>query len=228
MWTLARFLQNGLCRCGHQSGDDVPQSPPPCSGSTCSWRLTVLSAVPVAVLATMDLSPPQYPCLCTGTAGNRQSQQHPAGKSLACVVQSHGQQELEGARLRALSERFRATRVRAQNTLQSISVPDILHRGLCRRCVSGSFAGRRWRNDWGTGGFLPVAGAIYQCSSYQGLSTPGSRRQPAANILMNYWRQKAIENLGPFGPPVTGALHLDEVTFSYPDSHEPALEQTLP
>ncbi|PJW33568.1 hypothetical protein CWM42_25810, partial [Escherichia coli] len=29
--------------------------------------------------------------------------------------------------------------------------------------------------------------------------------------------------------PVTGSLHLDEVTFSYPDSHEPALNKlTLP
>ncbi len=36
------------------------------------------------------------------------------------VVQSHGQQKQEAAGLRALSDNFRATRVRAQNTLLSI------------------------------------------------------------------------------------------------------------
>ncbi|ENY8065465.1 ATP-binding cassette domain-containing protein, partial [Escherichia coli] len=37
---------------------------------------------------------------------------------------------------------------------------------------------------------------------------------------------EGTENLGSSSVlPVTGALHLDEVTFSYPDSHEPALNK---
>lgn len=117
MWTLSPAFCKTALRCGHQSGDDVRNR-----------RHHVLARpVPGADgikrsasgrTGNHDLSPPQYPCLCTGTAGNRQSQQHPAGKvSGLRVVQSHGQQELEGARLHALSERFRATRVRAQKYL---------------------------------------------------------------------------------------------------------------
>ncbi|MCV5736619.1 ABC transporter transmembrane domain-containing protein, partial [Escherichia coli] len=80
--------------------------------------LTALSAVPVAALATMiyrRLSTPAYAQarLEIGKV-NSTLQEKVSGLR---VVQSHGQQELEGARLRALSERFRATRVRAQKYL---------------------------------------------------------------------------------------------------------------
>ncbi|WP_312787797.1 ABC transporter transmembrane domain-containing protein, partial [Escherichia coli] len=115
--SLARFLQNGL------AGAATSLVTMFAIAATMFWldpflALTALSAVPVAALATMiyrRLSTPAYAQarLEIGKV-NSTLQEKVSGMR---VVQSHGQQELEGARLRALSERFRATRVRAQKYL---------------------------------------------------------------------------------------------------------------
>ncbi|HAH3527189.1 TPA: multidrug ABC transporter ATP-binding protein, partial [Escherichia coli] len=115
--SLARFLQNGL------AGAATSLVTMFAIAATMFWldpilALTALSAVPVAALATMiyrRLSTPAYAQarLEIGKV-NSTLQEKVSGLR---VVQSHGQQELEGARLRALSERFRATRVRAQKYL---------------------------------------------------------------------------------------------------------------
>ncbi|MBS2599932.1 hypothetical protein KFY57_27900, partial [Salmonella enterica subsp. enterica serovar Typhimurium] len=80
--------------------------------------LTALSAVPVVILATWiyrRLSSPAYAQarLEIGKV-NSTLQEKVSGMR---VVQSHGQQKQEAARLRALSDNFRATRVRAQKYL---------------------------------------------------------------------------------------------------------------
>ncbi|RXC67611.1 ABC transporter ATP-binding protein, partial [Escherichia coli] len=105
--SLARFLQNGL------AGAATSLVTMFAIAATMFWldpflALTALSAVPVAALATMiyrRLSTPAYAQarLEIGKV-NSTLQEKVSGLR---VVQSHGQQELEGARLRALSERFR-------------------------------------------------------------------------------------------------------------------------
>ncbi|VEB55397.1 ATP-binding protein [Salmonella enterica subsp. enterica] len=90
--------------------------------------LTALSAVPVVMLATWiyrRLSSPAYAQarLEIGKV-NSTLQEKVSGMR---VVQSHGQQQQEAARLRALSDNFRATRVRAQKIpCRLFSVPDLL------------------------------------------------------------------------------------------------------
>ncbi|WP_438443626.1 ABC transporter ATP-binding protein, partial [Klebsiella pneumoniae] len=115
--SLARFLQNGL------AGAATSLVTMFAIAAAMFWldpllALTALSAVPQVALATWiyrRLSSPAYAQarLEIGKV-NSTLQEKVSGLR---VVQSHGQQEQEAARLRALSDRFRTTRVRAQKYL---------------------------------------------------------------------------------------------------------------
>ncbi len=115
--SLARFLQNGLASAATSIVTMVAIA------AAMFWldpilALTALSAVPVVILATWiyrRLSSPAYAQarLEIGKV-NSTLQEKVSGMR---VVQSHGQQKQEAARLRALSDNFRATRVRAQKYL---------------------------------------------------------------------------------------------------------------
>ena len=126
--SLARFLQNGL------AGAATSLVTMFAIAATMFW-LDPFGADGIKRSASgrtgnHDLSPPQYPAYAQARLEigkvNSTLQEKVSGLR---VVQSHGQQELEGARLRALSERFRATRVHTKIPCSLFSVPDILHRG---------------------------------------------------------------------------------------------------
>lgn len=161
--SLARFLQNGLASAATSIVTMVAIA------AAMFWldpilALTALSAVPVVMLATWiyrRLSSPAYAQarLEIGKV-NSTLQEKVSGMR---VVQSHGQQKQEAARLRALSDNFRATpRAGAKIPCRLFSVPDLLHRGrLCRRAFNRGDPGRRRRNDArDTGGVLPAIGPI--------------------------------------------------------------------
>lgn len=146
------------------------------------------------------------------------------------VVQSHGQQEQEAARLRALSDRFRATRVRAQKYL-AVYFPFLTF------CTEASYAAvllvgaSRVAEGEMTAGvlaaFFLLLGQFY--GPVQQLSGIVDARQQATasgKHINELLATEGTENIEPSSaPPATGALHLDEVTFSYPDSPQPALNK---
>lgn len=114
---LARFLQNGL------AGAAIGLIAMLAIAVAMFWldpvlALATLSPVPVIVLATLvyrRLSSPAY-ARARMEIGKVNSTLQEKVSGLR-VVQSHGQQDAEAARLRTLSDRFRATRVRAQKYL---------------------------------------------------------------------------------------------------------------
>lgn len=146
------------------------------------------------------------------------------------VVQSHGQQELEGARLRALSERFRATRVRAQKYL-AVYFPFLTF------CTEASYAAvllvgasQVAAGEMTAGvlaAFFLLLGQFYgPVQQLSGIVDAWQQATASGKHIDELLATEGTENLGSSsGLPVTGALHLDEVTFSYPDSHEPALNK---
>lgn len=145
----------------------------------------------------LDLSPTQLPAYAQARLEigkvNSTLQEKVSGLR---VVQSHGQQEQEAARLRALSDRFRTTRVRAQKYL-AVYFPFLTF------CTEASYAAvllvgaSRVAEGEMTAGvmaaFYLLLGQFYgPVQQLSGLSTPRSRRRPAVNILMNCWRPKAL------------------------------------
>ncbi|EMB0907386.1 salmochelin/enterobactin export ABC transporter IroC [Escherichia coli] len=228
--SLARFLQNGL------AGAATSLVTMFAIAATMFWldpflALTALSAVPVAALATMiyrRLSTPAYAQarLEIGKV-NSTLQEKVSGLR---VVQSHGQQELEGARLRALSERFRATRVRAQKYL-AVYFPFLTF------CTEASYAAvllvgasQVAAGEMTAGvlaAFFLLLGQFYgPVQQLSGIVDAWQQATASGKHIDELLATEGTENLGSSSVlPVTGALHLDEVTFSYPDSHEPALNK---
>lgn len=161
--SLARFLQNGLASAATSIVTMVAIA------AAMFWldpilALTALSAVPVVMLATWiyrRLSSPAYAQarLEIGKV-NSTLQEKVSGMR---VVQSHGQQKQEAARLRALSDNFRATRVRAQKYL-AVYFPFLTfctEAAYAAVLLIGATPGRRRQNDArDTGGVLPATGTI--------------------------------------------------------------------
>ncbi|PLE06701.1 multidrug ABC transporter ATP-binding protein [Klebsiella pneumoniae] len=227
--SLARFLQNGLA--GAASLVTMFAI-----AATMFWldpllALTALSAVPLVALATWiyrRLSSPAYAQarLEIGKV-NSTLQEKVSGLR---VVQSHGQQEQEAARLRALSDRFRATRVRAQKYL-AVYFPFLTF------CTEASYAAvllvgaSRVAEGEMTAGvmaaFYLLLGQFYgPVQQLSGIVDAWQQATASGKHIDELLATEGTENVTPSSaPPATGALHLDDVTFSYPDSSEPALNK---
>ncbi len=146
------------------------------------------------------------------------------------VVQSHGQQEQEAARLRALSDRFRTTRVRAQKYL-AVYFPFLTF------CTEASYAAvllvgaSRVAEGEMTAGvmaaFYLLLGQFYgPVQQLSGIVDAWQQATASGKHIDELLATEGTENVTPSSaPPATGALHLDDVTFSYPDSSEPALNK---
>ncbi|XIV54333.1 ABC transporter ATP-binding protein (plasmid) [Escherichia coli] len=228
--SLARFLQNGLAGACHQSGDDVRNRrhhvlARPVPGADGIKRS---ASTALATMIYRRLSTPAYAQarLEIGKV-NSTLQEKVSGLR---VVQSHGQQELEGARLRALSERFRATRVRAQKYL-AVYFPFLTF------CTEASYAAvllvgasQVAAGEMTAGvlaAFFLLLGQFYgPVQQLSGIVDAWQQATASGKHIDELLATEGTENLGSSSVlPVTGALHLDEVTFSYPDSHEPALNK---
>ncbi|EHE7799810.1 salmochelin/enterobactin export ABC transporter IroC [Enterobacter cloacae complex sp. CDL006] len=228
--SLARFLQNGL------AGAATSLVTMFAIAAAMFWldpllALTALSAVPVVALATWiyrRLSSPAYAQarLEIGKV-NSTLQEKVSGLR---VVQSHGQQEQEAARLRALSDRFRATRVRAQKYL-AVYFPFLTF------CTEASYAAvllvgaSRVAEGEMTAGvlaaFFLLLGQFYgPVQQLSGIVDAWQQATASGKHINELLATEGTENIEPSSaPPATGALHLDEVTFSYPDSPQPALNK---
>ncbi|STT78780.1 putative ABC transporter [Klebsiella pneumoniae] len=226
--SLARFLQNGL------AGAATSLVTMFAIAAAMFWldpllALTALSAVPQVALATWiyrRLSSPAYAQarLEIGKV-NSTLQEKVSGLR---VVQSHGQQEQEAARLRALSDRFRATRVRAQKYL-AVYFPFLTF------CTEASYAAvllvgaSRVAEGEMTAGvmaaFYLLVGQFYgPVQQLSGIVDAWQQATASGKHIDELLATEGTENVTPSSaPPATGALHLDDVTFSYPDSSEPAL-----
>lgn len=227
--SLARFLQNGLAGAATSIVTMVAIA------AAMFWldpvlALTALSAVPVVVLATWiyrRLSSPAYAqarleiCKVNSTLQEKVSGLR--------VVQSHGQQEQEATRLRALSDKFRATRVRAQKYL-AIYFPFLTF------CTEAAYAAvllvgaSRVAEGEMTAGVLAAFflllgqfyGPVQQLSgivdSWQQATASGKH----INELLATECEECVEPSATV--PVSGALHLEALTFRYPESPQPALD----
>lgn len=226
--SLARFLQNGL------AGAATSLVTMFAIAAAMFWldpllALTALSAVPQVALATWiyrRLSSPAYAQarLEIGKV-NSTLQEKVSGLR---VVQSHGQQEQEAARLRALSDRFRTTRVRAQKYL-AVYFPFLTF------CTEASYAAvllvgaSRVAEGEMTAGvmaaFYLLLGQFYgPVQQLSGIVDAWQQATASGKHIDELLATEGTENVTPSSaPPATGALHLDDVTFSYPDSSEPAL-----
>ena len=146
------------------------------------------------------------------------------------VVQSHGQQEQEAARLRALSDRFRATRVRAQKYL-AVYFPFLTF------CTEASYAAvllvgaSRVAEGEMTAGvlaaFFLLLGQFYgPVQQLSGIVDSFQQATASGKHIDELLATEETENVTPSSTqPATGALQLDEVTYRYPGSAEPALDK---
>ncbi|ECF4922507.1 TPA: salmochelin/enterobactin export ABC transporter IroC [Salmonella enterica subsp. enterica serovar Vietnam] len=227
--SLARFLQNGLASAATSIVTMVAIA------AAMFWldpilALTALSAVPVVMLATWiyrRLSSPAYAQarLEIGKV-NSTLQEKVSGLR---VVQSHGQQKQEAARLRALSDNFRATRVRAQKYL-AVYFPFLTF------CTEATYAAvlligaSRVAGGEMTPGILAAFflllgqfyGPVQQLSgivdSWQQATASGKH----INALLATEETENIEPSSITSP--TGTLRLEALTFRYPEETQPALD----
>ncbi|EEJ9031014.1 ABC transporter ATP-binding protein [Salmonella enterica subsp. enterica serovar Oslo] len=227
--SLARFLQNGLASAATSIVTMVAIA------AAMFWldpilALTALSAVPVVMLATWiyrRLSSPAYAQarLEIGKV-NSTLQEKVSGLR---VVQSQGQQEQEAARLRALSDNFRATRVRAQKYL-AVYFPFLTF------CTEAAYAAvlligaSRVAGGEMTPGILAAFflllgqfyGPVQQLSgivdSWQQATASGKH----INALLATEETENIEPSSITSP--TGTLRLEALTFRYPEETQPALD----
>ncbi|WP_147196871.1 salmochelin/enterobactin export ABC transporter IroC [Pantoea sp. CCBC3-3-1] len=230
---LARFLQNGL------AGTATSLITMGAIAVAMFWldpvlALVALGAVPVVIIATLiyrRLSSPAYAQarLEIGKV-NSTLQEKVSGLR---TVQSHGQQDAEAAKLRKLSDRFRATRVRAQKYL-AVYFPFLTF------CTEASYAAvllvgaSRVAEGQLTAGVLAAFflllgqfyGPVQQLSgivdSYQQASASGRH-------IDELLATEGAEQVQPSAPssvvPLHGDLTLDQVTFHYPGSNEKALDK---
>ena len=232
---LARFLQNGL------AGTATSLITMGAIAVAMFWldpvlALVALGAVPVVIIATLiyrRLSSPAYAQarLEIGKV-NSTLQEKVSGLR---TVQSHGQQDVEAAKLRKLSDRFRATRVRAQKYL-AVYFPFLTF------CTEASYAAvllvgaSRVAEGELTAGVLAAFflllgqfyGPVQQLSgivdSYQQASASGRH-------IDELLATEGAEQVQPSAPsavvPLHGELMLDDITFYYPDSNEKALDKLV-
>ncbi|SUI46990.1 ATP-binding protein [Salmonella enterica subsp. indica] len=227
--SLARFLQNGLAGAATSIVTMVAIA------AAMFWldpilALTALSAVPVVVLATWiyrHLSSPAYAQarLEIGKV-NSTLQEKVSGLR---VVQSHGQQEQEAARLRALSDKFRATRVRAQKYL-AVYFPFLT---FCTEAAYAAVllvgASRVAEGEMTAGvlaAFFLLLGQFYgPVQQLSGIVDSWQQATASGKHINELLAEEGAENVAPSSAaPASGALHLEALTFRYPESQQPALD----
>lgn len=227
--SLARFLQNGLASAATSIVTMVAIA------AAMFWldpilALTALSAIPVVMLATWiyrRLSSPAYAQarLEIGKV-NSTLQEKVSGLR---VVQSHGQQKQEAARLRALSDNFRATRVRAQKYL-AVYFPFLTF------CTEAAYAAVLLIGATrGAGGemtpgilaaFFLLLGQFYgPVQQLSGIVDSWQQATASGKHINALLATEETENIEPSSiTPTTGALRLEALTFRYPEETQPALD----
>lgn len=227
--SLARFLQNGLASAATSIVTMVAIA------AAMFWldpilALTALSAIPVVMLATWiyrRLSSPAYAQarLEIGKV-NSTLQEKVSGLR---VVQSHGQQKQEAARLRALSDNFRATRVRAQKYL-AVYFPFLTF------CTEAAYAAvlligaTRVAGGEMTPGILAafflLLGQFYgPVQQLSGIVDSWQQATASGKHINALLATEETENIEPSSiTPTTGALRLEALTFLYPEETQPALD----
>lgn len=227
--SLARFLQNGLASAATSIVTMVAIA------AAMFWldpilALTALSAVPVVMLATWiyrRLSSPAYAQarLEIGKV-NSTLQEKVSGMR---VVQSHGQQQQEAARLRALSDNFRATRVRAQKYL-AVYFPFLTF------CTEAAYAAvlligaSRVAGGEMTPGILAafflLLGQFYgPVQQLSGIVDSWQQATASGKHINALLATEETENIEPSSiTPGTGALRLEALTFLYPEKTQPVLD----
>lgn len=230
---LARFLQNGL------AGTATSLITMAAIAIAMFWLDPILAlvasgAIPVVVIATLiyrRLSSPAY-AKARIEIGKVNSTLQEKVSGLR-VVQSHGQQDAEAARLRSLSDRFRATRVRAQKYL-AVYFPFLTF------CTEASYAAvllvgaSRVAEGQMTAGvlaaFFLLLGQFY--GPVQQLSGIVDAYQQASASGKHIDELLATEGAEPLQSadastkvPMQGALALEALTFHYPDSSKKALDK---
>ena len=230
---LARFLQNGL------AGTATSLITMAAIAIAMFWLDPVLAlvasgAIPVVVIATLiyrRLSSPAY-AKARIEIGKVNSTLQEKVSGLR-VVQSHGQQDVEAARLRSLSDCFRATRVRAQKYL-AVYFPFLTF------CTEASYAAvllvgaSRVAEGQMTAGvlaaFFLLLGQFY--GPVQQLSGIVDAYQQASASGKHIDELLATEGAEPLQSadastkvPMQGALALEALTFHYPDSSKKALDK---
>ncbi|EAV6461472.1 ABC transporter ATP-binding protein, partial [Salmonella enterica] len=228
--SLARFLQNGLASAATSIVTMVAIA------AAMFWldpilALTALSAVPVVMLATWiyrRLSSPAYAQarLEIGKV-NSTLQEKVSGMR---VVQSHGQQKQEAARLRALSDNFRATRVRAQKYL-AVYFPFLTF------CTEAAYAAvlligaTRVAGGEMTPGILAafflLLGQFYgPVQQLSGIVDSWQQATASGKHINALLATEETENIEPSSitPGTGGALRLEALTFRYPEKTQPVLD----
>ncbi|EIL4855652.1 salmochelin/enterobactin export ABC transporter IroC [Salmonella enterica] len=227
--SLARFLQNGLASAATSIVTMVAIA------AAMFWldpilALTALSAIPVVMLATWiyrRLSSPAYAQarLEIGKV-NSTLQEKVSGLR---VVQSHGQQKQEAAKLRALSDNFRATRVRAQKYL-AVYFPFLTF------CTEAAYAAvlligaTRVAGGEMTPGILAafflLLGQFYgPVQQLSGIVDSWQQATASGKHINALLATEETENIEPSSiTPTTGALRLEALTFRYPEETQPALD----
>lgn len=230
---LARFLQNGL------AGTATSLITMGAIAVAMFWldpvlALVALGAVPVVIIATLiyrRLSSPAYAQarLEIGKV-NSTLQEKVSGLR---TVQSHGQQDVEAAKLRKLSDRFRATRVRAQKYL-AVYFPFLTF------CTEASYAAvllvgaSRVAEGQLTAGvlaaFFLLLGQFYgPVQQLSGIVDSYQQASASARHIDELLATEGAEQVQPSAAssvvPLHGDLTLDEITFHYPGSNEKALDK---
>ncbi|EED8298931.1 TPA: ABC transporter ATP-binding protein [Salmonella enterica subsp. enterica serovar Solt] len=228
--SLARFLQNGLASAATSIVTMVAIA------AAMFWldpilALTALSAVPVVILATWiyrRLSSPAYAQarLEIGKV-NSTLQEKVSGMR---VVQSHGQQKQEAARLRALSDNFRATRVRAQKYL-AVYFPFLTF------CTEAAYAAvlligatRVAEGEMTPGilaAFFLLLGQFYgPVQQLSGIVDSWQQATASGKHINALLATEETENIEPSSitPGTGGALRLEALTFRYPEKTQPVLD----
>ena len=229
---LARFLQNGL------AGAAISLITMLAIAVTMFWldpvlALATLSALPVIAVATIiyrRLSSPAY-AQARKEIGKVNSTLQEKVSGLR-VVQAHGQQAAEAARLRTLSDRFRATRVRAQKYL-AVYFPFLTF------CTEASYAivllvgASRVADGQMTAGVLAAFflllgqfyGPVQQLSGIvDGWQQATASSRHINELLAADGAEEIAEEASSGGAPLAGGLTLTSVTFRYPESIRPALD----
>ncbi|WP_380180278.1 salmochelin/enterobactin export ABC transporter IroC [Kalamiella sp. sgz302252] len=230
---LARFLQNGL------ASTATSLITMAAIAVAMFWldpvlALVALGAIPVVIVATLiyrRLSSPAY-AKARQEIGKVNSTLQEKVSGLR-VVQSHGQQDAEAAKLRKLSDRFRATRVRAQKYL-AVYFPFLTF------CTEASYAAvllvgaSRVAEGQMTAGvlaaFFLLLGQFYgPVQQLSGIVDAWQQASASGKQIDELLNAEGTEELQPSDPamltPITGALKLEAVTFRYPDSDEMALDK---
>jgi ATP-binding cassette subfamily B salmochelin/enterobactin exporter len=230
---LARFLQNGL------AGAATSLITMLAIAIAMFWldpvlACVALSAVPVVILATLvyrRLSSPAYAQARVEIGKVNSSLQEKV--SGLRVVQSHGQQGAEAARLRSLSDRFRATRVRAQKYL-AVYFPFLT---FCTEAAYAAVllvgASRVAEGEMTAGvmaAFFLLLGQFYgPVQQLSGIVDSYQQASASARQIDALLATEGAEEVRPSDPsaivPLKGALTLEDVTFLYPGSREPALDK---